>query len=268
MESKMVSPDIAKSYLLGELDTDARQRLEETLMVDERHYEELLIAEDELIDRYLSGGLDEQEQERFLQHFLITQGRRQKLDFARTFRAYAKEHAPQLSGAEANAKEHRSVWVRLLPLLAGRYNPALRLGFAAAVLLLALTGSWVILKQWQQPDPTRRVGQNVLVVSLAPVLTRSGEEAKRIAITPEVTTVQLRLEPAVLGQESYSARLLTDEGAEVFRADALRGEGDGSVVVTLPAELLAAGDYRLKLDGSKGDATVGAGTYYFRVARQ
>ena len=268
MNGKMVSPDLTTSYLLGELDPDARQRLEETLMVDEHYYEEVLIAEDELIERYLSGGLDEHEQEKFLKHFLITTERRQKLDFARTFRTYTRNHAPQLSAAEGGGKESFSGWVRLVPFLAGGYSPALRLTFASLVLLLMLAGSWVIWNRWQRPDPSQRVGQNVLVISLAPVLTRSVEETRRIVIPAEVTTVQLRLEPAVHGQESYSARLLTDAGAEIFRADALSAKGDGSVVVTIPAESLVAGDYRLKLDGSKGAATEGAGIYYFRVTRQ
>lgn len=268
MNGKMVSPELTTSYLLGELDPDARQHLEETLMVDEHYYEELLIAEEELIDRYLNGGLDEHERERFLKHFLITHERRQKLDFARTFRTYTRNHTPQPTAAEGNEKEHRSVWVRLLPFLAGGYSPALRLTVAASVLLLVLAGTWVIWNRWPRPDPSRRAGQKVLVVSLVPVLTRSDEETKLIVIPPEVLTVRLRLEPAVLGQESYSAKLLTDEGAEIYRADALIAEGDGSVVVTLPAESLVAGDYSLKLDGGKGAAKEGAGIYHFRITRQ
>lgn len=263
-----MSPELTTSYLLGELAPDARQRLEETLMVDEHYYEELLIAEEELIDRYLSGGLDKDEQERFLKHFLITPGRRQKLDFARTFRAYASSHAPRPSGAEGDGQESPSGWLRQVPFLTGGYSPALRLTFAASVLLLVLAGSWVIWNRWPRPDPSRRAGQNVLIVSLVPVSTRSDEETKRIVIPPEVLTVRLRLEPAVLGQESYSAKILTDEGAEIFRADALSAEGDGSVVVMLPAESLVAGDYSLKLDGSKGGAKEGAGTYHFRVTGQ
>jgi hypothetical protein len=265
MNGKIAAPELTRLYLLGELDTNARRQLEETLMVDERSYEELLIAEDELIDSYLSGGLNQHEQEKFLQHFLITPERRQKLDFARTLRSYVTNHPAEPPTAERDEKLRSGVWSRLLSAFQGE-RPALGLTFAALALLAVLAGSWLIWKSWRQPEASRRTGDGVLLVSLSPNVTRSEAEVKRIVIPQGVGTVRLQLERAVDGYESYSAKLLTDEGAEVFRTDALRAERDGAIVVALPAELLTAGDYRLKLDGSRQGATEGAGTYYFSVA--
>src|SRR3712207_528087 len=105
MNGKTMSPELHRLYLLGELDPEARERVEERLMLDAEAYEELMIAEDELIDRYLGGRLDERERESFLQHFLLTPGRRQKLDFARTFRAYVADHAGRPSAAASGGPE-------------------------------------------------------------------------------------------------------------------------------------------------------------------
>lgn len=268
MNSSMASSELTKSYLLGELDQEARLRFEETLIVDERYHEAVLIAEEELIDRYLSDDLNEHERERFLQNFLITPGRRQKLDFARTFRAYVTSHTLQPPVAENQGEESPSSWERLLPLFAGKRNLALRLAFAAMLLLVVLPGSWVVWKRLLQSNPPKNLSSNTLTVTLASGLTRSAGEVNRIAIHPGVTTVQLRLEPTVFGQESYRAKLLTDEGTEIFSTVALKDGGDRLVDVAIPAELLVAGDYRIKLDGSKGGVTEGAGTYYFRVARE
>ncbi|HEY0099607.1 MAG TPA: hypothetical protein VGB76_11715 [Pyrinomonadaceae bacterium] len=268
MNRQTVSPELTRSYLLGELDPEARRQLEETLMVEEEYYKELLIAEDELIDRYLSGGLDAHEQERFLQHFLTTPGRRQKLDFARTFQTYVTNHTPQPSAPERGGREPRSDRARLLPLSARGYHRALRLTFTAAMLVAVLGGSWVLWKRWQQPAPSGGAEHRVLVVSLSPILTRSVGADRPIFIPANITTVQLQLEPTVGGQESYSAKLLTDEGREVYNANALTAKSDGSVVFAVPAELLEGGDYRVKLEGSKGGATEGAGIYHFRAGRE
>ncbi|HZH31539.1 MAG TPA: hypothetical protein VEY11_12320 [Pyrinomonadaceae bacterium] len=267
MNRQTATPEIIRSYLLGELDPDARRHLEETLMVNEEYYQEVLIAEDELIDRYLSGALDENERERFLRHFLITPGRRQKLEFARTFHTYVTNHAPQPSTAGSGRREQPARAARLFPFSRG-HNSALRSAFALALLLLlVLGGSWAFWKSLQQPAPSSEARRNVLAVSLSPVLTRSAGEIRAIVIKPGVNTVRLELEPAISGRGSYRARLLTDEGAEVYNANALAPGGDGSIVIELPAELLPAGDYRLKLEGGEGGATEGAGSYSFRVAR-
>ncbi|HEX8129404.1 MAG TPA: hypothetical protein VF527_09905, partial [Pyrinomonadaceae bacterium] len=75
-----------------------------------------------------------------------------------------------------------------------------------------------------------------------------------------------QLEPAVSDYESYRGRLLTDESAEVFKTELLKGEPDGTVMVSLPTELLTAGDYRLKLDGIRQGTTESAGAYHFSIA--
>ena len=64
-----MTPDIDRqemqSYLLGTLDEDRRTRFEERILAEPGVYEELLIAEDELIDKYVAGDSSELERQRF-----------------------------------------------------------------------------------------------------------------------------------------------------------------------------------------------------------
>ncbi len=71
-----------RPYLLGDLNSDEQQRLEQRLMIDSAAYEELNCVEDELIDDYLEGALSGNEKQKFENYFLSAPERRQKLDFA------------------------------------------------------------------------------------------------------------------------------------------------------------------------------------------
>ena len=53
--------DQIKRYLLGELDDGTRAQVEQKLLSDGEVFEELLVAEDEIIDDYASGRLDLEE---------------------------------------------------------------------------------------------------------------------------------------------------------------------------------------------------------------
>ena len=84
-----------KEYLLGRLNEDNRHDFEQRLLTDDGFYDELLAGEEELIDLYLGGELNEQESEMFEKNFLVTSERQQKLNFAKVFKKYAAAHAGQ-----------------------------------------------------------------------------------------------------------------------------------------------------------------------------
>jgi len=52
-----------KSYLLGVLGGDGKTQLEERILSAPEAYEELLLAEEDLIDSYVAGGLSENERQ-------------------------------------------------------------------------------------------------------------------------------------------------------------------------------------------------------------
>ncbi len=84
-----------RQYLLKGLDEDQQQRIEKRLLTEDDLFEELEIAEDELIDEYLAEKLSEDERERFEQNFLRTPHRNQKLRFARALRRHLSTVTPQ-----------------------------------------------------------------------------------------------------------------------------------------------------------------------------
>lgn len=72
-------------YLLGDLPEEDRWALASEYISDEGAYEELCAVEDELIDKYLRGELDERTRPRFERHYLASERRRAKVEFARAF---------------------------------------------------------------------------------------------------------------------------------------------------------------------------------------
>jgi hypothetical protein len=77
-----------REYLLGLAPEGDSAHVEEQLLTDDAFYEELLIAEDELIDQYLNAALSPTEHHSFETHFLAAPERHRKLSFARAFHKY------------------------------------------------------------------------------------------------------------------------------------------------------------------------------------
>jgi hypothetical protein len=86
METKDENEEHIMQYLLGDLAEEEQGQLEERFFVDDALYEELRIAERELIDRYVLGQLTGRERERFEHRFLLSSQRREKVALARSFR--------------------------------------------------------------------------------------------------------------------------------------------------------------------------------------
>ncbi len=140
-----------REYLLGELPPKSQQELEEQMMTDDRVFEELLLTEEELIDSYVKDGLSEHESERFENHFLSTAERQTKLSFAAALRDYV-ESAPDPKIAEIAEKRQdpvRSPFMEWFSVLVGAPSTALGVSMAAALLLVVLGGSWLIVGNWR-----------------------------------------------------------------------------------------------------------------------
>jgi len=121
-----------RRYLLGILAEEEQQRLEASLLTSDELFDELLMAEDELVDEYINGQLAETERERFEQHFLVTPERVAKLGFARAFKkhiniATARDSPQGVTLAEPST----SSWKRWLPAIFQRtQNPVLSFSLA------------------------------------------------------------------------------------------------------------------------------------------
>lgn len=71
-----------RQYLLRQLSDDEQQIIEQRLLTEDDLFEELEIAEDELIDGYVAEQLSDDDRRKFEQNFLVAPERKQKLRFA------------------------------------------------------------------------------------------------------------------------------------------------------------------------------------------
>ncbi|HVG18873.1 MAG TPA: hypothetical protein VNI02_07445 [Blastocatellia bacterium] len=266
MERSQNREELFRRYLLGLLEQEEEYQFEERLLSDTEYFEELLMAEDELVDDYIDGTLSEREREKFEHYFLATPERQQKLNFARALKRHVTV-AELTRSPHAAEKDSRLIfWKRFIPARPGAKRPMLAFSFAV-LLIVILGGSWLIVKNLR---PQNRAGANAIVVNLSPGLLRGAGEIRRVDITPDVSTVRLHLELVRDDYQSYRAVVQTGEGDEVYVADKLTPEtlaAVRAVTFDLPAELLVSGDFQVKLSGtSAGGGPENVGKYYFRVA--
>lgn len=269
MEQNLEDNNLIQRYLLAELDEEMRQRLEERLMTDNEYFEELLVAEDELIDKYLGNSLPPGDKEKFEGHFLSTPERRRKLSFARTLRRYivAKEEELAVPSGIDDSSPSRK---RFLFPSFGFRNPIAGLSVAAVLLLMVLGVGWLILREQRAENPSRLGNRgNVLAVTLTAGAVRSESESNNVRIPADTNVVEFRLETALDEYQKYIATIQTDTGSEILSLDQLTTEKVGServVIVPTPAKTLRPGDYQLKLSGLvAGGEPERISTYYFRI---
>jgi hypothetical protein len=258
MERRNNNELLFKQYLLGALDPESQERLEEQFLTADEQFDELLAAEDELIDQYLGDELSAQERTQFEQHFLAAPERQHKLDFGRVMHKYIAQHTTPW-------------WQHWLPSFLRAHGPLASFAFAVLLLLVVGGSTWVVVKNLLPPSQSGQENPGrIMSVVLTPGLIREGGELKRISVPADVATVQLQLAPeATTEYQSYHAVVQTAEGREVFAADGQPGfvASVGKVVnINIPAARLTAGDYQLRLSGRTPDGTSeDAGRYSFRV---
>lgn len=90
-----------KEFLLGAITLEeAREKVEQRLMLDEEYLEDMLAVEEELIQNYVDGKLSPAEKLAFEKNFLISAERRGRVKFARAFRTYVDaQDSPQRTNA-------------------------------------------------------------------------------------------------------------------------------------------------------------------------
>ena len=132
-------------YLLGTLSQEERAQLEERYFSDDKEFEEIEIAEDELIDRYIRGELTDTERKGIAELVARSPRLRERIEFAKLF-------ADKLRVAEAPASAVKTKWWEGLFGFAtvGR-GPQLAVGFSMVLVVVAvgvlLIGWWQLRQQ-------------------------------------------------------------------------------------------------------------------------
>jgi anti-sigma factor RsiW len=124
-------------YLLGLISPDEREQLESEYFRNDDAFQEMLTAEDDLIDAYARGELSTEEQHHFEERFLKSAAVRERVRFARTLAGFvpdtpaAKEPVPSQPGFFASLR---------LPGMALRYA-------AVGLIAFALPTTWFLVQQ-------------------------------------------------------------------------------------------------------------------------
>lgn len=265
-----------RQYLLGDLDDEARQRVERRLLTEPGFLEELLLGEEELIDDYVGGGLPGGERLKFERHFLCTPERRRQLNFARSLSRYVSEsegEAVVAQGAAAPAprpafsprpRPAPSLFERFRAFWGGRtLVPRAALSFAAvavvAVSLLAVPS----VRRWFFPP---RTFATLALAAGAGVRGQGGPQATvPVPLKEDALRIFLTL-PEGAPASGYRVELQDSRG-KVESLKATRRDAR-SVSVEIPSDRLARGQYALILYATAADGTeqrVQDGSYLFNA---
>ena len=151
MTSKTQKEDLLTRYLLGGLSERERERLEGDYFEDDETFEQMLIAEEDLIDSYVHGELSAAERTQFERHFLSSPEGCERVQFARTLAgAVADARPPQ--AAEATGATRRG----FVTVLRAR-GTALRFALAAAVLVTLVGIPWLLVERARMRDELSRL---------------------------------------------------------------------------------------------------------------
>lgn len=153
-----------RQYLLGVLPEPEQDTLENEFLNDDDRFEQMVAAENELVDGYIRNQLTAQERQRFEQHYLAHPDRRERVRFAQTLLTKidrqsefvaesAAEFVVEPIAASRDAAGKTSWWQKLSDFFqAGNWQ--LNWAASMALLLLAVTAGVLYLRT--RPNPISR----------------------------------------------------------------------------------------------------------------
>lgn len=263
-----------RDYLLGNSDAERRAAIEESILCDPGIYEELLVAEEELIDQYITNNLSPSERQQFEAHFLITPERQNNLRFGRLLRRYLNSQPDIPVSAVRQDKTHAPA-TKFFAFAPGSFARGATLAVSAAVvigLLMFVLLCWRANKKPDQQTVQESSSSNeVKVVQLAPGSLRSEGATPRVKVPPKGVNVRLDMEVTNPHFHNYKSELFR-ENKSLQTADELKAESNGAQHVvpwTITGDVLSPGDYKVQLKGvvdSGQDEYID--NYSFRVVKK
>jgi hypothetical protein len=254
-------------YLLGSLSQIRREQLEARLFSEPSLHDDLVAAEDDLVDEYLADKLTQQEHHQFVTHFTVTPERQRKVIFAKTFQRYLgstqSDVVPKVPEKD----------VELLVAKQGTQGLFSRNSVLASALLVVCLGAvgigWLNYNKKSAADSQRPK----ISVMLRPGTTRAaGGTIQKIAKPAADATVDFKLELGKSEYRRYRAELLRESEslASFDNLTAKPVDRHFAVEVVVDASLLENedGDYRFKLSGvSESGEILAAEEYGFRISK-
>jgi hypothetical protein len=272
-------------YVLGTLNADETEALDELSMTDEDFAGRLRVVEDDLVDAYARGDLAADDRTRFESRCLSVPAARDRLRFAQTLAAHQQRTgsaaSPQLGGMTQASRQGR---------------PPLLWALAAAASIALAVASYVAVGRTRTPSPQpegpsavvksqpsppsaespkasvpAQIDETVIAMVLMPP-TRGPGESPTLTIPGSATNVQIHL---VLESDDFRSYEVALKGSKtdrtLWRSARLQSSASGAnriVPVTIDAALLNPERYTLDLSGyrDKGSGEI-ITSYTFRVIR-
>jgi hypothetical protein len=165
LEQQLAFEETCERYLLGELSEAEREQFEESYFADDALFDRFLAVKDELLDAYARGELAEEKRTRFAQHFLAIAPRRQQLDETQEFIRVVTAVSTKTNEAKAPlaVTTHKSEWWKSLVDFFKLRSFALPTALEAALLLIGLSGSLVLMPIWF-PNEQEEVALNTISI--------------------------------------------------------------------------------------------------------
>lgn len=271
---------VIRRYLLGELNDDDREHLEQRLITDRNYMEEVLMVEEELLEDYVSGKLPESDRDLFRKNYLSAPRQKQKLRIAQALDRYASRKvapAPKLVSTQT--------WIQRLIHALRLHSGLMQLAWAVLVLVV-LAGTWLIVRNWRSENalqaeinqlngPETRVlevGQTVSSALLSPVSLRDSGRSPVVTITHQTEVVQLQIPYPTVEGSTYRTRLKDSNGRMVAQiSNVTRHELDKAslIVLQFPVRLFQPGDYVVTItESDSAGRSHDVGDYAFRVVHE
>jgi hypothetical protein len=274
-----------RRYLLAELEESDVAAVDESILGDDEFFEFVRAIEEDLIAEYVAGDFSPAERERFERCFLTSSDRRRRTEVARLLSERGDGVvSPPDAGPRGSGKPARSRWVRAVRMLADqRLAAAIAVGITVGGMLWWSTRPSSPDQEASAPTvtptspasepsiPARPGSAVVLAVSLTSGLVRGAGPEEPVVLTPEVQTVQLRLEreqgftatPNVVSIETPEGRAVWDGAVVVLPGAA----ADDPLVIDVPADALGTADYLVFLYLDEAGQRLTLGEYALSIRR-
>jgi hypothetical protein len=276
MKDDGMTDALLRKFLLGKVDDQERERIENLFLTDSQARERLLAAEEDLIEDYLEKNLTTSDTERFLAVFAQTAEQRRKLRIRESIKELASADAP-VSQIPSNISGWSRLWSRF------RLKPLMVIPIALATVAIIVAAVWQMsrteqrnrqrfaveqqLAQLNTPSSLSEAPAQMVLLDLSPLTLRGVEKQVELKRSPDIRVVELRL-PWVEKERfsTYHAELRRLSDNQVFTIPNLQGEtlqgsnaqgttGPYLIRLRLPTDILTRGNYQILLTGISPSGT-------------
>lgn len=250
------------AYLLGELPAAESEQFEDECFAQEHWPAQVHLAEEDLIDDYLRGGLTPEQRQHFEQYYLTTKARKERVVIAASLLRHVAEYKNRSNLGSAE-RLTETTWAERFRAFWGSRRWALRAALALTTIAVVVGGLL-----WLNRSPRARP-QNLATLTLTVTSNSRAEGApvSKVRLPPDADGLRIILKLPDGSPPSAHYRLdMENENGET-RPLEITDQGTQSVSVSVPAAKLKPGEYALKLFATRdggGEQRI-PGSYYFII---